>query len=44
MTFPNHFKKEYQSIYTYRSLDPVVILLFIIFMVLFGVCAFYKIN
>ncbi len=42
--FPQHFTKEYQNIYSYRSLDPVVVLLFIIFMIIFGICVIYKIN
>ncbi len=42
--FPNNFIKEYQSIYSYRKLEPIIILLFIIFMVIYALCVYFKIN
>ncbi len=42
--FPKHFQVGYQSFYDFKNLDPIVILLFIIFIIIYGIAAYYKLN
>ncbi len=42
--FPKHFQISYQKYYSYKSLDPIVILLFVLFMIIYCVTIYYKLN
>jgi hypothetical protein len=42
--FPKHFQISYQKYYSYKNLDPIVISLFILFMIIYIVTVYFKLN
>ncbi len=42
--FPKHFQVGYKTIYNFKNLDPIVFLLFIIFIIIYGIAVYYKMN
>ncbi len=42
--FPKHFQVSYQKYYHFQNLDPIIILLFILFIVIYFVAIYYKLN
>ncbi len=43
-SFPKHFQVNYKTYYSFKNLDPVVILLFILFIIIYFIAVIYKLN